>query len=423
MAHDDEILRRSFDSYLPRAAERWSFTASPQFWQNVRSIKGPRQLLWPAAVAAAASLAIVVPALSGLNHQAASRDSGIASLPPLLDMQMTSPNSGWAESLQGRLYVTRTAGRTWSKTSVIDMHGVAASSPSTLWVLGQAEKPGTRYTVWLTTNMGQTWQRTTIALPWIPNLISIQAYNAHAAWVLDDRTGPHRQLSEAIEGVRAAGARLQQVRILTVTHVPTGQPMLVGASPTSLKRGWAVSSTNGSRPVPGVPTVFRVVPGRITASSLPLPSHMGPTGPATPSAIPYGGVQTPTPGVSYLVATSQSSADATSGKTLWMVYRNAGNGWRVIWRGPRGSYVVSTDFLNRRVGWIVVGRGSHRALTLLYTINGGRTFERASAPSKTVDSFGFLSSDTGWWTAGTPPHGGKMWVTTDGGRSWHQARN
>lgn len=421
MDYDDEALRRSFDPYLRESVKDWYFVASDLVTAAVKPRKRSRYT-WVVAAMAFAVIAVGGPAVLVHRDQPAGRGVGTIALPRgVLQVSMISPTNGWALGPHRTLYVTRDGGQAWSRASLGPHLTVTSSGSTTLWVLGPKRSPGRRFPVWRSTNMGRSWQGTTISLPWIPTksarsagargiLVVDAAAASPVAWVLDDAVvGNHWSLAIVALG----GKRLNAARVVAESSAPNNQPLITGVTPISAAAGWADSSSPG----PEGPAVFHVSHGTWVVDTLPLPTHLGVSGIVKTSPVPVESVQSPSSGVSF-VAANYSPPSAT-GASVPILYRNTGHGWRSIWHGAPFTDLRDSAFINGRVGWIVVGSRSGNTLTVRRTTDGGQSWQTVSAPAKKLSSFGFSSKNNGWWSV-TAGNRVAMWATTNGGHSWHK---
>ena len=415
MAHDepgDELLRRSFDPYLPAPPSAWGFSPTAGFGRDVRSHRRTRLGFW-AAAGVVALAAFGIPGLWSMHRGTAGR--GVSRLPQNLGAAMISSVNGWSESVRSRLYVTRNGGASWQKVPQIqDVHGVASAGSSTLWVLGAAQAAGTRFSVWYTSNMGRSWSRMTIALPWMPNLIAISAAPGGTAWVMDGRNTLHGRVSEAIVGLLAQPPHFKTVSVLTAKDLAIGTPAIgaataVEVTPVTLRAGWGYPISPSKRG----PSLYRIDHGRITGVQLALPAGMREPGavPAVPSVI--GAIKA---GGSAEYLTAQYKQPGT-GRAYSILYRNFQQGWQPVWHGALSQTIVDWTFISPRVGWILVE--GHGALSLMRTTDGGRVFKTMALPTATVGSWNFSSRQDGWWSLYTH-RVLERWTTTNGGRTWVQ---
>ncbi len=406
MDRDEITFKQSLEQYLGPSHRDVHFVPSDAFWNQVtRPPRRARSMLWGAAVAALVALIVVGPGLT--KHPASNASSRAARFPvPLMGFRMVTMQNGWAEGLNDTLYVTKSGGQSWIPlVRNAGTHGLFPVGPSTLWYLGKISGSPQHYrmAVWRTTNLGRTWQETSVPLAWVPQVMEIWAENSHQALVT---VASQNHGSSQLQMVfRVTGKTLSPSVVLPPTLVPANRGIDLATSGDNGQQIWL--STVG----PSSLILWSIRQGRLTRVALP-PAN-GTTGHDTMR--PVGSVQSPTAHTSFLAVNDQPQIVPT--RNSWgALYRWSLGHWVLAWK-TRGI-ILQSQFVSGQVGWILMNKEGSRGLytMMLHTTNGGKSF--SSLPMPPHGSFSFINARDGWSYLTAKPGHPTMWQTTDGGKNW-----
>lgn len=419
---EEQELRQSFAPYLKAPNRELDYTPDPLWHELSQAIGGRRRRhygAWGLSLAGLAAIAALAPVLVTRHPQSANPRRSPFVLPAshLRALAMTSMTTGWALDRAGTLYRTHDAGRHWRVVTDtrprglnMPLIGISARGQDVAWGVSKGSSRH-QLVLWGTNDGGRNWSHQTVSLPWVPLSFNWSpALRGPTVGLLAIGRISKTKIGEAVWTFNMTSHHLS---LLDQANPATShEPILTGLTVLSAKSAWGVSNASGPDP-----SLWQLAGGKAHPVALPLPHGLAKHDAATMTPAPTGGPEFPTATDGFLGTNYDTLSLRPIGTpvTQAILYRSLHGSWIPVWH--RAGHLSGTIFVTPSVGWIWWTPKDQATPELLKTSNGGKSFQRMSAPGKGHPTF--VSQHDGWWidTTGTTV---RLWTTKNGGRSWQR---